>query len=183
MERNALCNRPGTKGGKDAKSVPPGRSRIAQRFIAGVQAPRTQVPSGTKEIRSRPGWTSNPNLSSLRDSCLVPVAIPAMNRWATFPRPSGCPTCHSTENSEGNPQARTGDFGPAHEPHPVGVPLPMNRLNVLPASRRKITFHMTAKGDPSLPHPREPRVEFPVQGFKARSWLRGILPMNRSRLR
>ena len=56
--------------------------------------------------------------------------------------------------------------------------LRMNRLNVLPASRRKFTFHTTAKRDLSLPHPREPRVEFPVQGFKARSWLPGILPMN-----
>jgi len=100
MERAPELANPEPEAARPRKEVPSGRATIAQRLIAGIQASRNQVPSGTKEKHPGPGWRSNSTLSSLRDSFLLPATIPAMNRWATFYRPPGWPACDSTQNSE-----------------------------------------------------------------------------------
>ena len=65
---------------------PGGRSRIAQRFIAGTGPDRSQVPAGTKETGN---WSSQ-DASAILGS-FAPTrgwagdrAYPAMNRWAIF---------------------------------------------------------------------------------------------------
>jgi hypothetical protein len=77
---NTAWNRP--------KNVPPGRPKIAQRFIAGTTAANsTQAPSGAKEASGNPRAFFRPS----RDSFPCRPGNPAMNRWAIVFRPAGLP--------------------------------------------------------------------------------------------
>ncbi len=64
-------------------SVPQGREKIAQRFIAGSKFATEQSPAGTEELKSFVPAGLGPSQTR----------IPAMNRWAIFFRPPGWKAC------------------------------------------------------------------------------------------